>query len=274
MATKETGKRIFAKFRDEDGHQLIKQCASTIIRDLDSDNEVVFQGNGACLEILQRSGSILEADEDFEVHAFKDKRHHRRRRELIYSEVVPWGIEAIQADLLDAGDGEVLVCIVDTGLAIDHPEFVDYTKRITGDDAKRGWEWDVDRFGHGTHTTGIIAATSGNDHGITGAGNFDLHIARSLDDYGRGYETDIRAAIEHCVAANSTIINMSLGGTYCSTSMKNFYTRVVEEEGIMIVAAAGNNGDDRKNFPAAHPSVISVNGKGSFLSFAACTFIY
>lgn len=266
------GKRIFARYQNEKGHKLIESCASSILQDLDDDDIVILQGNGACLHQLDKSPLIVEADDDYPVEAFSFTQqqpllsldHHpvvfRTTRTL--SEIVPWGIHMIQADHLEPGSEDVVVCIVDTGLALGHPDLA--SDRITGGDSVKGWKWNTDVFGHGTHITGTIAAMAGNGHGVIGAGNFRLHIARCLDDTGRGYESDIRSAVQQCVDANARVINMSLGGYYISASMKNFYRKIVYEKGIMIVAAAGNNGDSRENFPAAHESVISVTGLYEF----------
>ena len=105
---------------------------------------------------------------------------------------------------------------------------------------------------------GTIAALAGNGIGVAGAGNFRLHITRALDDTGRGWASDVRNAVSQCVDAGADIINMSLGGASLSQGLFDFYKAIVEEKGVMIVAAAGNEGSDTPAFPAAHPSVISV----------------
>jgi subtilisin family serine protease len=105
---------------------------------------------------------------------------------------------------------------------------------------------------------GTIAALAGNDIGVAGAGKFRLHITRALDDNGSGWESDVRNAVSQCVDAGADIINMSLGGTSLGQGLYNYYKEIVEEKGIMIVAAAGNAASKKAHFPASHPSVISV----------------
>jgi serine protease len=97
-----------------------------------------------------------------------------------------------------------------------------------------------------------------NGIGMKGAGSFRLHITRALGDDGRGYESDIRFAVQQCVDSGAHIINLSLGGPYMSRRSSMYYTKIVEEHGVMMVAAAGNDGTIDKVYPASHPSVISV----------------
>jgi serine protease len=87
---------------------------------------------------------------------------------------------------------------------------------------------------------------------------FDLVIVRALGDDASGYESDIYMAVEQCIAMGADVINLSLGSTLMSDFARDVYTSAVEEHGIIMVAAAGNDGDETKNFPASHPSVISV----------------
>jgi serine protease len=48
-----------------------------------------------------------------------------------------------------------------------------------------------------------------------------------------------------------------------SNAAKEIYTKAVEEQGVVLVAASGNDNDDTRYFPASHPSVISVGALGS-----------
>ena len=76
---------------------------------------------------------------------------------------------------------------------------------------------------------------------------------------GIGYESDIRNAVKQCVEAGAKVINLSVGGQFMSYLSNRYYTKAVEEHGVLLVAAAGNDGTHARVFPASHPSVISVS---------------
>lgn len=106
-----------------------------------------------------------------------------------------------------------------------------------------------------------MAAAIGNGKGIRGVGNkIHLHITRGLDDFGYGFESDVRRAMLQCAANGAKIINLSLGGSEMAETMNTLYTEFVEERGIMLLSASGNEGVHRHTYPASHPSVISVGG--------------
>ena len=110
---------------------------------------------------------------------------------------------------------------------------------------------------------GIVAASAGNSEGVAGvASNLKIHITRALGDDGRGYESDIRAAVEQCIEAAAKVINLSLGGPYMASRSEEFYTRFVQEYGVMMFAAAGNDGNQAPVYPAGHPDIISVSAVG------------
>lgn len=106
-----------------------------------------------------------------------------------------------------------------------------------------------------------MAAIGGNGFGVKGVGGLKLHITRGLDEFSAGYESDVRRAVNQCVNAGAKVISISLGSDVMSTTADDLYKKTVEEDGVMIVAASGNQGGQGKSFdayPASHPSVISV----------------
>lgn len=104
-----------------------------------------------------------------------------------------------------------------------------------------------------------------------GRGRIQLHITRGSGDDGDGYEFDLYIAIQQCIEAGVDIINVSIGSTGLSSMNDSLYKRVVNEHGILLIAAAGNDGDETRHFPAAHSASIavsSVNKKGEWSSFS------
>lgn len=173
------------------------------------------------------------------------------------------------------GEG-VTVAVIDTGLDLDHPIFID---RLT---PKNTWRDYVDddktpqdlaggaSFGHGTGVAGIVAQL---------APKADILPLRVLSSNGKGDVLSIVFAIDHAVTHGANIINLSLGTAEPSDALLNII-KYARDEGVYVVAAAGNNGNENQlDFPAqyawwtqAHPylmSVSSVDANNILSSFSA-----
>lgn len=150
---------------------------------------------------------------------------------------------------------------VDTGMNLGHVDLPNAREnRIDGTSTEAGL-WPVDGNGHGTHTSGTVAAIGGNGIGVVGVRknpNIQVfHAGRGLDDDGSGFTSTILSAVQGCVDSGARVISMSLGGPSQSAVEAAFYQDVYDS-GILIVAAAGNSGDTGDLFPASYPTVMSV----------------
>ena len=176
------------------------------------------------------------------------------------AETLPWGVDRIDAELVhpyNKGTG-VKVAILDTGIDLDHPDlhvvgnvtFVSGTS--SGDDDN----------GHGTHVAGIVAALD-NDVGVIGvAPEAALYAVKVLDRNGSGSWSNIIKGLQWAVDNHMQVINMSLGGTSGSSTLKTACDNAYAA-GVVVVAAAGNNGNssgtgDTVLYPARYDSVIAV----------------
>ncbi len=176
-------------------------------------------------------------------------------------ETIPDGIKSVKA--LDVSDGSVSnqkVCIIDTGYDINHPDLQSSRSIVTGH-SQVGSSWTKDGHGHGTHVAGTIAALGGNNQGVVGVnrnGELKLHIVKIFGDDGTSTRTsDLIRAVENCAAAGATVVNMSLGSDFYSQAKNDAMARIFNQ-GVLLVAAAGNNGSSSKSYPASYPSVMSV----------------
>lgn len=123
---------------------------------------------------------------------------------------------------------------------------------------------------HGSHVSGIIAARSNNQKGISGV-NWGAKIlpVRVIGTQGHGTAIDIYKGIAWAagyyvegIKKNpnpAKIINMSLSGKYpCSLETQRLFNQLASE-GIMTVVAAGNDALDAHQFsPAGCYNVITV----------------
>ncbi|WP_238594571.1 S8 family peptidase [Caenibacillus caldisaponilyticus] len=177
------------------------------------------------------------------------------------TETVPAGVAMIDApsiwDKSDRGRG-VVVAVIDTGCQIDHPDLKD--RIIDGRNFTDDYNGKADRYednnGHGTHVCGTIAANQ-NESGIIGvAPEARLLVLKALSQDGSG-ETDwIVEAIQYAVdwrgpdGEKVQVISMSLGGPDDDDALHLAIQNAVKND-ILVVCAAGNEGDGRTDTPEA-----------------------
>lgn len=149
----------------------------------------------------------------------------------------------------------VLVAVIDTGMYSKH-EDIDYSHVRTGRSYVEGNM--SDGFGHGTMVAGIIVCKQNNKKGIAGlAPGADVMPMKVFDKYGNTYGDDIAQAIYDSVEAGADVINMSLGGPAYNITMRKACDYATKS-GVIVIAAAGNDGTDANEYPAAYDSVIGV----------------
>ena len=115
---------------------------------------------------------------------------------------------------------------------------------------------------HGTHCSGIIAASRNNGKGIDGiADNVRIMMVRAVPD-GDEHDKDIANAIRYAVDNGAQIISMSFGKDFSpQKSWVDDAVRYADLKGVLLVHAAGN---DAKNIDSAenYPNPVYVNNKG------------
>ena len=196
-------------------------------------------------------------------------------------------IDADRALEVEQGDEGVTVGVVDTGIALGHPEMqrkllagydtvnlgmgkVSQDVTLVGD--SRGSDFNPsDDVGHGCHVAGIIGAQGWHLHrGMSGRCLIlpirVLAAARSdarKKPMGIGGLSDINAGLKCCVDLGAKVINMSFGTP--RSSLKDGdplpHSRVIkyaDHYGCVMIAAAGNSGIEEEYYPAALPEVICV----------------
>ncbi|MED3601593.1 minor protease Epr [Bacillus subtilis] len=128
-----------------------------------------------------------------------------------------------------------------------------------------------DDNGHGTHVAGIIGAKH-NGYGIDGiAPEAQIYAVKALDQNGSGDLQSLLQGIDWSIANGMDIVNMSLGTTSDSKILHDAVNKAYEQ-GVLLVAASGNDGNGKPvNYPAAYSSVVAVsatNEKNQLASFS------
>lgn len=171
--------------------------------------------------------------------------------------------------------------IVDSGLDVNHPDIPCFnmgTSRATCIGAEFGIAadefWDQpETLSHGTMVAGIIGAIRGNNEGISGVvGNANVCyvIARVFGDSGMGTAdlSSILEGIDWVYDQGAKVINLSLGGPSTALTAQNLY-QTIRDNGVLLIAAAGNDGTSTKSYPASYSSCISVAAVDDNLDHAA-----
>ena len=206
-----------------------------------------------------------------------------------------WFLDNIQAyeawDLVE-GNPNVKVAIVDDASRISHPDLADNVwhnpneiadNGIDDDnngfiDDVNGWDakdedndpeppadlglWGETGFTHGTHCAGLAAGVTNNGIGIASVSyNVSYIPIKTVSDdswFPLGIEAPAEG-VDYAINAGADIISMSFGGAD-TASFQTLRTLLdaANDAGIICVAAAGNDGEDKLNYPAGFDNVIAV----------------
>ncbi|MDY2736207.1 S8 family serine peptidase [Intestinibacter sp.] len=167
---------------------------------------------------------------------------------------------------------KVKVAVLDTGLDVNHPDLQD--NLYLAKDAVNGFtNLKKDRWHHGTHVSGILAATTNNSTGIAGVGNNKIDLIAINVFVGSGEDasaltSDILKGYKYAVEKGAKVINMSLGrlvddnfySTYDQKQDKLLENAIEDAaaKGVVTVCAAGNDNSTMKFYPADFDACISV----------------
>ena len=210
-----------------------------------------------------------------------------------------WGLRDIEAPRAWRAitSPEVIVAVLDTGIAHGHEDLEDNMWSNDDDppngidddnngyvDDHRGYDFvnddgdPQDGHGHGTHCAGTIGAVGDNSRGVVGVSwKLELMALKIFADDGESYAGAVKVAeaIDYAVENGARILSASFGGPNRSTIVEEAIARA-NDEGVLLVAAAGNAGssnDVAPFYPASYPgrniiSVMSIDANGDRSSFS------
>ncbi len=207
-------------------------------------------GVSARLDSLLRDTVLLEAANNDDLAPPADA------SSILYSDD-RWAMERIQALPVawTAGSGSpVLVAVLDTGIDIDHE---DLAGRVAAEiDFSGSSPGDV--YGHGTPIAGIIAADAANGLGVIGLAPDSLLLnVKVADDDGKCRLSALVEGIIWAVNHGALVINVSIEMKDASTVLEEAVD-YAWSHGALVVAAAGNDGNSVRVYPAACANSLAV----------------
>ncbi|MEM2302269.1 MAG: S8 family peptidase [Sulfolobales archaeon] len=252
----------------------------------DTSRDQISSMGSIVLEIAEIKAVVLELPQSLvnRIASLPFVRYVDYDKPVKIQQEVQWNIEMINATKVwstyspqygDAAYGyglTIRVAVVDTGIYYRHPDLKDSvtwcvvslrnTKTLYEGTNLKNCD---DPNGHGTHVAGIIAARL-NGIGVAGAApKALLYAVRVLDASGSGYVSDVAKGIVEATKGpdnnagttdDADVISMSLGGP--DSPVLRDAVIYAYSYGVVLVAAAGNEGASQPSYPAAYPEVIAV----------------
>ncbi|HLO43049.1 MAG TPA: S8 family serine peptidase [Leadbetterella sp.] len=188
-------------------------------------------------------------------------------------------VKAPEAWDVNPGGNTVKVAVIDNAVQTNHLDLA--ANMLPGKDMSEANDNDPNppnaNFSHGTHVAGIVSAVTNNNMGIASAGNNKVKIipVKATPDGANpnsiwyGFE-----GITWAVDNGAKIVSLSWGGPGFSQAEQDVINYAYNN-GVMVVAAAGNDNNEELSYPAAYDHVISVasldnsDAKSSFSTYGS-----
>jgi subtilisin family serine protease len=204
--------------------------------------------------------------------------------------VSTWDNDAINVTDFGLGrtvsyDGSgVYVAVLDTGLLDSWRQYfpeqriaIQYARSFGGGGGEVGFvsnqpnKWEHDQNSHGTHVTGTVLGYQMPTRQINGVAPMATVIpVKVLNQNGSGWSSVIARGITYIadlkkeggpLEGEPIVINMSLGGSRLDAMEKAAIDYAIEQ-GVIVVASAGNEGVAGMGYPGAYAPVVSVAASG------------
>ncbi|WP_254523951.1 S8 family peptidase [Natrinema caseinilyticum] len=206
-------------------------------------------------ESIRRSPAVEYAESNVTVQSLlepNDPQYENQR--------APRQVNCEQAWETTRGSEDVVIAVVDQGVQYDHPALEGVVDDRIGQDF-------VDNDGdpypgrdefHGTHVAGIATGGTNDGTGHAGISDCSLLAVRALNRTGQGALSDVADAIQWSADAGADIINLSLGVQGSFETLRSA-CQYAADRGVLLVAAAGNQGVNRVFSPASEETVVGVS---------------
>lgn len=177
-----------------------------------------------------------------------------------------WHLEQIRTEQawdISAGQG-VVVAVIDSGVAYETYDVYVQAPDLANTAFVPGWDFvnndahPNDDHGHGTHVAGTIAQSTNNGIGVAGvAPGASIMPIKVLDENGYGPTSIVADGIRWAVDHGAQVINLSLGGENSNELLEDA-VNYAYNNGVLVVAASGNENRSTVSYPAAYPNALAV----------------
>ncbi len=251
-------------FKSQSAVNQVKSHGGKIKFELNEHRAIVAELDLAAVKALRKNADVAFIEEDQPrrlMSAYNDDAGNPNTTQL-----TPYSIYQSQAKQLTLQPG-MKVCIIDSGIAGSTGETGGKNNdfnwaNITGSNDSGTGNWNADGGPHGTHVAGTVGAMD-NGFGVVGmAPGVAMHIVKVFNAAGWGYSSDLAQAATKCTQAGANIITMSLGGGASNTTEQNAFNTFTNNGGL-VLAAAGNDGNSTRSYPAGYDSVMMIGGNNS-----------
>ena len=233
----------------------------------EQNNIIAIETSSGNAEELKNDPDIELVEKDILVHASavendNDVRKEEPKRKIYQNNKskYEWNVRTVSGDKVKKSKvkkkDRVKIAILDSGIDWGNDiDLIGSYSLVPGEEEMTPLF--MDGSGHGSSVAGIIAAKD-NGSGITGINpNADILSIRVLDNDDQAPVSRVVEGIYLAINEKVDIINMSFGTLQYSEALKEAIDQA-EDAGIIVVAAAGNTGEQGVEYPAALENVIAV----------------
>ena len=206
------------------------------------------------LEELRKDPRVEYAEPNYYLYPMSMVPNDPRFNDLwgLHNTVTPGvDINILEAWEITLGAPEIIVAVSDSGTNVQHEDlsaniapgyknFIGTGTQPPGEPSEDIYDPEHDK--HGTHVSGTIVAVRNNNKGVAGVAPESkvLPLKFINQETGVGTLSDATEAINYAKEMGIKISNNSWGGNF--EQLPDFFREVIEESGMLFVAAAGNEG--------------------------------
>ncbi|MED2970806.1 S8 family serine peptidase [Fictibacillus sp. B-59209] len=219
----------------------------------------------AALDRIRNSPLVEAAEPNFTFTAFSKPNDKLYARQWSLPRM---GVPRAWDDLKAAKKhSKVTVAVLDSGVNYRHPDLKGQT--LKGYDTYEKDADPMDRLGHGTKVSGVIAAKSNNLTGVAGINPYAKILPIRIGNTTGATLFDFLDGLKYAISQKPDIINISMGSTNYSQFVYEMILTAYSK-GILVIAASGNE-HMKVSYPAAYPEVLafgSTNEKDRVSDFS------